>query len=385
MGDDEEEYEYDYGSDQDSHYDYGSDQGDIDNGVGEEAEGDDLKNENPQEAIAMFEKVVELESAIGDQVKWRFKALQNLSSNNERLWFNTNLKLTKLYLEDKKLNEVERLISSLKKTCQTADGKDDLSKGSYLLEVYCLEIQLSAVTHNTARMKEIYPKTVNLNAAVLDPRIMGVIREEGGKMQMAEGNWEDAYNELYEAFRNYQEAGNSRAKDCLKYVVLASMLSLSDINPFAAREAKVFSDDKEIVAMSELRMCLEKNDLSKFERTIRDKKNRIMDEPFLMTYIQPLRQRMREQVLLNLLKPYNRVTLPFLANELLIQPEEVETMLVEMILDNKLDAAIDQSTDQVTLHRTQQNQSLEDRRTQQLGEWAANMEKVSAGFASRLS
>lgn len=26
---------------------------------------------------------------------------------------------------------------------------------------------------------------------------------------------------------------------CLKYVVLANMLDLSDINPFAAREAKV--------------------------------------------------------------------------------------------------------------------------------------------------
>ena len=77
------------------------------------------------------------------------------SSNNERLWFNTNLKLAKLYLEDNKFNEVERLIQSLKKTCQTADGKDDMSKGSYLLEVYCLEIQLSAVTHNTARMKEV--------------------------------------------------------------------------------------------------------------------------------------------------------------------------------------------------------------------------------------
>lgn len=71
---------------------------------------------------------------------------------------------------------------------------------------------------------QIYPKTVNLNAAVLDPRIMGVIREEGGKMQMAEGNWEDAYNELYEAFRNYQEAGNSRAKDCLKVYIHTSFL-----------------------------------------------------------------------------------------------------------------------------------------------------------------
>ena len=217
------------------------------------------------------------------------------SANNERLWFNTNLKLAKLYLEDKKFTEVERLINSLKKTCQTADGKDDIGKGTYLLEVYCLEIQLCSMTLNSNRMKQIYPKTVNLNAAVADPRIMGIIREEGGKMQMAEGNWEEAYNELYEAFRNYQEAGNSRAKDCLKYVVLASMLSLSDINPFAAREAKVFSDDKEIIAMSDLRQSLEANDLARFERTIKNKQNRILDEPFLMTYIQPLRRRMREQ------------------------------------------------------------------------------------------
>jgi hypothetical protein len=60
---------------------------------------------------------------------------------------------------------------------------------------------------------------------------------------MADGSWNEAYNEFYEGFRayqkagsssykhalsllprRYQEAGNSRAKDCLKYVVLANML-----------------------------------------------------------------------------------------------------------------------------------------------------------------
>ncbi len=39
---------------------------------------------------------------------------------------------------------------------------------------------------------------------------------------MAKGNWEDAYNKLYEAFRNYQEAENSCARGCLKYVVKRS-------------------------------------------------------------------------------------------------------------------------------------------------------------------
>ena len=48
------------------------------------------------------------------------------------------------------------------------------------------------------------------------------------------------YNEFFEGFRNYQEAGNGRAATCLKYVVLANMLALSDINPFDSREAKAF-------------------------------------------------------------------------------------------------------------------------------------------------
>ena len=38
-----------------------------------------------------------------------------------------------------------------------------------------------------ARMKRIYPRTLNLNAAVADPRIMGVIREEGGRPAAAAG------------------------------------------------------------------------------------------------------------------------------------------------------------------------------------------------------
>jgi COP9 signalosome complex subunit 2 len=109
------------------------------------------------------------------------------SSNNERLWLNTNLKLAKVYLEEKKWNEVERLIAALKEMCTNPDGSDDLSKGTLLLEIYCVEIQLCSATNNAARMKRIYPKTLNLNAAVADPRIMGIIREEGGKMQMAEG------------------------------------------------------------------------------------------------------------------------------------------------------------------------------------------------------
>ena len=104
----------------------------------------------------------------------------------------------------------------------------------------------------------------------------------------------------------------------------------------------MFAEDKEIVAMSNLRDSLEANDLTRFEKTIRNKQNRIQDEPFLMMYITPLRRRMQEQALLSLLKPFRRVSLAHLATELTLTVSEIERILVDLIRDERLAAKIDQ-------------------------------------------
>lgn len=217
-------------------------------------------------------------------------------ANNDRLWFQTNIRLARLYLEAGRHAEVNRMVAELKQSCMRADGSVDASRATALIEAYCLEIQLCTATHDHARMRDVYPKTLHLNAAVSDPRIMGVIREEGGKMYLSEGAWMTAYNEFFEAFRAFQEAGSPRAKACLKYVVLASMLALSDINPFAAREARIYAEDAEVAALGELRRSLEVADLPRFERVLRDPRNRVAEEPLLLRYLEPLRKKMREQV-----------------------------------------------------------------------------------------
>ena len=174
-------------------------------------------------------------------------------------------------------------------------------------------------------MKHIYLKTLDWKAIVLEPRVMGVIREEGGKMYMGEEKWYEACEEFYEGFRGYQvrrhahynslpcdswfvclissvappqEANDSRAKDALKYMVLANMLALSDINPFAAHETKAFQEETEIMAMQMLRSAYEANDLASFERTLEKKANHILADPFIMEYVEPLRRRMLEKVIL---------------------------------------------------------------------------------------
>lgn len=65
--------------------------------------------------------------------------------------------------------------------------------------------------------------------------------------------------------------------------------------------------------MMDLRLAYEGNDLAKFERTLHDKRNRMTEDPFVMTYLGPLRQRIRESVVLHLCKPYKKITMSFMA------------------------------------------------------------------------
>jgi len=369
-------------------------------------EADDNKASYPEQALEQFQRVVTLETQKGTEVVWRFKALQNMvilcarlgklkdmatryrellsymdqvtrndaseainnvldsasstselskletiyeltldalkATANQRLWFSTSVKLAKLHLESGDVQKLQRLVKTLHKTCQKPDGSDDVSKGSHLLEVYALEIQMCTLTKNSLRMKEIYPKTINLTSAIADPRNIAVIRESGGKMYMSEKKWEAAYNEFFEAFKNYQETGNAtRAKIMLKYVVLANMLALSDINPFDSREAKVYQDDPEITAMASLRTAYENNDIQTIDQLLTNPSYRILSDAFIRTHLQDLLRNIRLQVLQNIIKPYHCVSLAFLAKEINVAAEEVVSLLVQLILDEKISARID--------------------------------------------
>lgn len=81
-------------------------------------------------------------------------------------------------------------------------------------------------------MKILYPQISSLisdNRAVVivDPRVMGIIKECGGKLALFEKKWDQALDHLFESFKFYQEIGNLKAKNILVYVILASMLSHS--------------------------------------------------------------------------------------------------------------------------------------------------------------
>ncbi|KAK7115996.1 hypothetical protein V1264_001755 [Littorina saxatilis] len=263
-------------------------------------------------------------------------------AKNERLWFKTNTKLGKLYFDRGDFNRLQRILKQLHQSCQTDDGEDDLKKGTQLLEIYALEIQMYTEQKNNKKLKALYEQSLHIKSAIPHPLIMGVIRECGGKMHLREGEYEKAHTDFFEAFKNYDESGSQRRTTCLKYLVLANMLMKSGINPFDSQETKPYKNDPEILAMTNLVSAYQNNDINEFEKILKTNRRNIMEDPFIREHIEDLLRNIRTQVLIKLIKPYTRIHIPFISRELNIDPQDVENLLVSCILDNTIQGRIDQ-------------------------------------------
>lgn len=64
----------------------------------------------------------------------------------------------------------------------------------------------------------------------------------------------------------------------------------SGINPFDSQEAKPYKNDPEILAMTNLVVSYQNNDINEFESILRNNRNNIMADPFIKEHIEGLGQ-----------------------------------------------------------------------------------------------
>nr|CAG4646181.1 EOG090X04DO [Macrothrix elegans] len=302
-------------------------------------------------------------------------------AKNDRLWFKTNSKLGKLYFDRGDYNKLSRILKQLHQSCQTDDGEDDLKKGTQLLEIYALEIQMYTAQKNNKKLKTLYEQSLHIKSAIPHPLIMGVIRECGGKMHLREGEFEKAHTDFFEAFKNYDESGSPRRTTCLKYLVLANMLMKSGINPFDSQEAKPYKNDPEILAMTNLVSAYQNNDISEFEKILRQNHRNIMDDLFIREHIEDLLRNIRTQVLIKLIRPYTRIHIPSISKELNVDVAEVESLLVACILDNAIQGRIDQVNQVLELNQQRQGST----RYNALDNWTYQLSSLHLAIANKMA
>ena len=86
------------------------------------------------------------------------------------------MQLGKLCFDRGDFTRLQRIIKQLHQSCLTEDGLDDMKKGTQLLEVYALEIQMYTEQKNNKKLKALYEQSLHIKSAIPHPLIMGVIR-----------------------------------------------------------------------------------------------------------------------------------------------------------------------------------------------------------------
>jgi COP9 signalosome complex subunit 2 len=287
--------------------------------------------------------------------------------------FDIQMRRATEYVTEKDYSKAQSLLKAIHQSCKTRDGQDDKTgKGSELIDIYALEMKIAFETKVKAKTKELYNATKDLRVDVKNPKSQAIIRECWGKMFGDDGQWPKAYAEFFVAFTTYQEAGQATpARKALSYVVIASMLAGTGLNPFDAREAAVFQKDEPMQPVINLRRAYERRDVNSFTKALGEFQQTADD--WILSHMDSMIADFHKQYILKFVKPYRRLRVAFLANALQITEDVCESYLVQLVLDGLIHAKIDQVNGLLDLT---QRTGGGDKKYQALEGWATRLESM---------
>jgi COP9 signalosome complex subunit 2 len=88
--------------------------------------------------------------------------------------------------------------------------------------------------------------------------------------------------------------------------------------------------------MTNLVTAYQQKDIPLFQKILQRDAKDILSDPFIRTYIDTILRSIRNQVIVQVIRPYKRIELSFLAGKVGVTDDEVEELLRLLILDRKL-------------------------------------------------
>ncbi|PFH37224.1 PCI domain-containing protein [Besnoitia besnoiti] len=292
--------------------------------------------------------------------------LEALQENHlKRLWFRTCSRMIKLFLHQGEFAKAATLLRDVRREARlppldasdrlpreadasgasgaSGEGCEDLPAGQ-LLEFYALESAVCVHEQNFPRLCRLAQEAERfLSEGIADPKHVAAIREVHAKIHMAFREWRGALIAFSEAFRNFQEAGQAtKAKKMLQLLVLASLLSSSDINPLDTREAKALQADAGIAAMHELRKAFDANDVAAAHRLLTDPEYGLATDPYISLFTDDLLSNIRVRALPSIVASYAEMPLQTLQEELRADcAREVRSAVARALAESRIAGEID--------------------------------------------
>lgn len=273
--------------------------------------------------------------------------------NLSQLFISANLKLCRIYLQNKDSKGLEASCANIEQSLQGIADKD--RRDSLQVELYAHQIRLHELTGNFSRIRIVYRQLQRLNASIHDQQISGTINETKGKMCMLEGRWENARKFFMDAFQNYQDCGDAQAKRVLCYAVTASILEgyiiiLSYSLAISLTYLKIcdlgctikiqrFSNSSRLEQHSTRMTSNHTNLLRRY--LIKLQYQIIEEDSFLKEFSDEIIKCICLKKIIKLFKAYSKIRVSYLANVLMTDEQNVIQYAEELILSGHIKCIID--------------------------------------------
>lgn len=225
---------------------------------------------------------------------------------------------------------------------------------SQLIEVFLIESRTFRGLGDFSRAKAaLTGARTNAAAVYTPPLLQGQLDLESGIIFTEEKDYRTANSYFSEAFDSFASIDDLRAVDALKYSLLCRILDgrPQECATSFANAALTLSNIKggeavhgsEIQAMLEIAKAAEAKSLSQLTQVMESRPEDFKRDPVVAANIKNLIDSLEEQHLLRIVKPYSAVELSRIAEMINLPLANIQKKLVQMILDQKLKASINQS------------------------------------------
>ncbi|GMG17352.1 unnamed protein product [[Candida] boidinii] len=188
---------------------------------------------------------------------------------------------------------------------------------------------------NIKELKFLSDKAKKLMYGVPHSRIIGIVKECMGLVNMYYNDYLNASINFNESFKNFNESGDERRIEVLSKLIISNILCESKINPFKLNEFQIFlKKNLKIQKLMILYNSIQDLNLKKFNNLIkRDEifKQFINDDYFLNKYLKNFEELLISKFLINYFKNFKLVSLSYLSIKLEMSTDELEDLLIKLI------------------------------------------------------
>lgn len=251
----------------------------------------------------------------------------------------------------KGLDYVEKLVKEVKKV----DDK------ILLVEVYLIESKLEYRIRNLPKSKAaLTAARTNANSIHCPPLLQADIDLQSGIILADEGDFKTSFSYFYEAFEAFNIAGDERAMQSLKYMLLSKIMSkqTSNLASLLSGKNKVKFQTREVEALRMVASCCENRSLSMFEDVLKTYETELSDDMVIQKHITDLYESLMEQNILRILESYSHIEISQLAIFLNLPSQRVYSKVIDMILNKAIQGNIDQRSGVLTIFYESQTSGL---------------------------